>query len=158
MDAPRARRPGETVFGLALLAFALWALWESHAIAGFDRLSGAGVFPMLASGVMAASALAILSETRRRAAPEDGGAAAAARFLLPPRLILFAALMTAFAAAIPPLGFLPAAGAFALAAIWLLWRRGPLRAAAVTALAIAAIWLVFRVVFQVVLPTGSLWR
>jgi hypothetical protein len=157
MEKPRTRRPGEAAFALALVAFSGWALWASYGIAGFDRLSGAGAVPMLASAVMMVSALVILRDVLARA-PAAPGLRAARRFLAPPRLLPFMVLMLGFAFAIGPLGFLPAASAFTLLALLLLWRRGPLWAAGVTALAIAVIWGLFRVLFQVVLPTGTLWR
>jgi hypothetical protein len=157
MEKPRTRRPGEAAFALALVAFGGWALWASYGIAGLDKLSGPGAVPMLASAVMVVSALAILRDVLRRA-PAAPGSRIAFGYLAPPRLLLFLALMLAFAVAIAPLGFLPAASGFTVLSLLLLWRRGPLRAVAVTALTIAVIWGLFRVLFQVVLPTGTLWR
>ena len=59
--SPRAqRRPGELAFAVALLAFSLWLFAEAYKISGFSGLSTPGVFPMLASGLMIASSLAIL--------------------------------------------------------------------------------------------------
>jgi hypothetical protein len=157
MEKPRARRPGETAFALGLIAFGGWALWLAHGISGFDKLSGAGAVPMLAAAVLTVSAAAILRDVLARA-PAAADGRTTRRFLAPPRLIPFVALMLAFAVAIAPVGFLPAASVFTFLALLLLWRRGPLRAAAVTALAVAVIWGLFRVLFQVVLPTGTLWR
>jgi hypothetical protein len=48
--------------------------------------------------------------------------------------------------------------AFLFASFWYLWRRGWLVSMALTLVALAAIYAVFRLVFQVVLPTGSLIR
>ena len=78
-------------------------------------------------------------------------------YLAPARLVLFLGLLVAYGVAVPRLGFLPASALFLFAAIWMLWRRGPLASLAVTALAMAAVYGIFRLVFGIVLPAGSLW-
>ena len=164
--AEAAGEPGERVFLLVLVAFSALALWQSYRISGLASASGAGVFPMLASGAMllASSRLLVRSRGSARGVPDgrgtsDGrGARATLRWLLPARTLVFVALAGAFVALVPWLGFLPTAGAFLLAALLLNWRRGPLASLLVTLALLAVIWVVFRELFRVVLPTGTLWR
>ena len=151
-----ARRPGERTFLLALVVFSALALWEAYRISGFTSASGAGVFPMLAAGAMLATSLRLLAGAR---GPSDGrGAIAALRWLVPPRTLLFVVAAGTFIGLIPWLGFLPVAGAFLFATLAMNWRRGPLASAIVTLALLVVVWLVFRELFQVVLPTGTLWR
>ena len=153
---PAARRPGERTFLAVLVLVSALALWQAYRISGFSSASGAGVFPMLASGVMLLASLRLLMGSR---GTSDGrGALAALRWLAPARTLVFVVLAGAFIALVPWLGFLPMAGAFLLATLLLNWRRGPLMSALVTAALLAVVWLVFRELFQVVLPTGTLWR
>ena len=113
--------------------------------------------PMVASGVMVVSGLVILRNAiaRRGGARSDEGVIA---YLFPLRLLAFLGLIVAFALAIPWVGFMPAACAFVFIGIVTLWKRGIVPAAAVTVFAMVAIYAVFRLVFKVVLPTGSLWQ
>ncbi|UOM37316.1 tripartite tricarboxylate transporter TctB family protein [Acuticoccus sp. I52.16.1] len=155
-------RPGERWFLLALTVFSAAALWRSFAISGFSSASGPGVFPMLASGTMLVTSLG-LTLSRLRAAGEGPRGLRGLAFVLAPRTALFLVLMLGFVVLIPRLGFMVAAGAFLLAAISLNWRRGGwarrlLASASVTGVTLALVWLVFRLAFQVVLPTGTLWR
>lgn len=154
-EAP-ARRPGELLFALVLLGFSAFAFREAYGISGFSGLTTGGVLPMLAAGAMVVSAGAI---TLRAARERHGlNPAAVIRYLLPFRLVWFAALVTAYAAAIPWAGFLPSSAVFLFASIALLWRRGVLPALAVSGVSVVLIYLVFRQVFQVVMPTGVLWQ
>ncbi|TQV82184.1 tripartite tricarboxylate transporter TctB family protein [Denitrobaculum tricleocarpae] len=157
METSNQLRPGERLFALLLVLVAGFVFAEAHAISGFRGLTTGGVMPMLAAGVMLLSSLLILADTLRK--PRNGsGIQALIAYLLPLRVVLFAGLVTVYAALIPGLGFLAASGAFLFVAIWGLWRRGPVLAAALSTLSILAIYLLFRVVFQVVLPLGSLWQ
>lgn len=151
-------RPGEIGFGLALLAFAGVALWRSTAISGVGNITGAGVFPMLASAVMVASALAVLADAMQRRSGGSGSVRAVARYLVSARLLVFLVLMAFYAAAIPLAGFVAASAAFVFVSVAFLWRRGVVWSALVAAVSVGALYLLFRIVFQVVLPTGSLWR
>jgi hypothetical protein len=64
--------------------------------------------------------------------------------------------MIAYLAALPLFGFLAASGLFLFASFQYLWRRNPLVTLLLSAVALAAIYVVFRIVFRVVLPQGSL--
>ncbi len=114
--------------------------------------------PMLASGVMVITALVILAGTFQRPPSPNGGLRNLVAYLLPLRVVLFAALVAAYAAAIPVLGFIAASGLLLFVAIWALWSRGVLAALAISLVSVGAIYVLFRLVFQVVLPTGSLWQ
>ena len=152
-------RPGELVFALMLLAFSLVALREAYAISGFSGLTTGGVLPMLASGIMTLSGLAILRDVvRRRKSGESAPLAAARAFLLPTRLLLFGVLLLLYVLAIPRIGFIMASGGFLFLTIVYLWRRGIVWSAAISLIAILAVYVLFRLIFQVVLPTGSLWQ
>lgn len=158
-DTPsRALRPGELGFALVLVVFAGIAFWRSAEIAGVGSLTSGGVFPMLASAVMIASGLAILRDAWRRRGGGGPRPLAVLAYVAPARLVAFLALVALYAAAIPQAGFVVASAAFVFVSVALLWRRGIVWAAVIAAVSVAALWLVFRVVFQVVLPTGSLWR
>ncbi|MDJ0895517.1 MAG: tripartite tricarboxylate transporter TctB family protein [Alphaproteobacteria bacterium] len=155
----QTRRPGELVFAGLLLAFSAAALWQSYEISGFSGLTTAGVFPMLASGTALAAGLVILLDVFRKRPIEGHAPVVARRFLtevLTGRLVLTVALIAAYVAAMPWFGFLAASGAFLFAAFALLWRRGWITSLALTAVSLAAVYVIFRVVFQVVLPQGTL--
>jgi hypothetical protein len=158
MQTPDTPRPGERLFALLMVVFAGFVFWESYGISGFRGLATGGIMPMLASGVMVVTSFAILSDTLRRARPTRSGIRGIIAYVFPLRVVLFALLIAAYAAAIPSLGFIPASGALLFIAIWGLWDRGPLVALALALPSIGAIYVPFRVVFQVVLPGGSLWQ
>jgi hypothetical protein len=158
MRDPLTLRPGERLFAFLLVLFAGYAFRESHAISGFGGLTTGGVMPMLASGVMVVTALVVFADTVRRPAAPEGGLRGLIAYLFPLQVVLFAALVAVYAAAIPLLGFLAASGGLLFVAIWWLWRRGVLLSLGIALLSVGAIYVLFRLVFQVVLPGGSLWR
>lgn len=158
MSSKPARRPGETAFAVLCVLFGLAAFGQAYGISGFSGLSTPGVFPMLATATMAVSGLFILAGTVRLPA-EPGAGNVAARFMrefLPLRHCVMLALMLGYLAALPLLGFVVASGLFLFAAFQYLWRRNPLVTLVLSAASLAAIYVVFRIVFQVVLPQGSL--
>ncbi|WP_186396764.1 tripartite tricarboxylate transporter TctB family protein [Stappia sp. TSB10GB4] len=156
--SPRAqRRPGELAFAVALLAFSLWLFSEAYKISGFSGLSTPGVFPMLASGLMAASSLAILVKVLAMG-PAGGGLRRFLADITPLRQTVMVALVFAYIAAMPHLGFLAASGLFLFVSIQFLWRRNVVLTALVSLAGLAAIHVVFTLVFQVVLPKGTLLR
>jgi len=158
MSVRRPRRAGELIFAVALLGFSLAAFWQAYGISGFSGLSTAGVFPMLASGAMALSALCILWQTAAAPRTAERGPAWRHFFIdvLPWRHIATIALILLYLLATPWLGFLVSSGLFLFAAFAYLWRRNLLISLLLSAFCLAAIYLVFRVVFQVVLPKGTL--
>lgn len=161
MATKPARRPGELVFAVLLLGFSLAAFWQAYEISGFSGLTSAGVFPMLAAGTMTVAALLILLRTAAAPAPEREGGSEVRRFLrevTPFTLLAVIGLIVLYLVAIPWLGFTVSSGLFLFAAFAFLWRRGLLASLLLTAVSLAAIYGIFRVVFQVVLPQGSLLR
>ena len=56
------------------------------------------------------------------------------------------------------LGFMVATGLFLFVMLLYLWRRGLWLSLAVTAGSLLAIHVIFRMVFQVILPRGTLWQ
>ena len=151
-------RPGERLFALLLVIFAGYAFWESYEISGFRGLTTGGVMPMLASGVMVLTGLVILSDTFRKPRAAESGLAGLIAYLFPLRVVLFTLLVAVYVAVIPSIGFLAASGGLLFVTIWSLWRKGPLPALLISGLSIGAIYVLFRIVFQVVLPIGSLWQ
>lgn len=158
MKTPETLRPGERIFALLLVVFAGYAFWESYEISGFSGLTTGGVMPMLASGVMVVTSLVILSDTLRRPSRTDGGIANLIAYLFPLRVVLFTLLVILYVAVIPGVGFLAASGGLLFVSVWALWRRGPFWSLAIAVLSVGVIYLLFRVVFSVVLPTGTMWQ
>ena len=150
-------RPGERVFLAVLLAAAGFAVFEARRLGGFANLSGPGFFPMLASTVMAASLVVLLAQRLRAPA----SLADLRRFvdqILPLRLLVVVALIGLYVWAMPVLGFMVATGLFLLAMLLYLWRRGVWLSLAVTAGSLVVIHVIFRIVFRVILPSGTLWQ
>lgn len=158
MKSPDTLRPGERGFAALLLVAAVFAFREAYLISGFAGLTTGGVLPMLASGVMVICGLVILGETFGRSAEARRSVREVVAYLFPLRLVWFTALLIAYGASIHKIGFLAASGAFLFLGIALLWRRGPLLAAGISAMSILCIYGIFRLVFQVVLPQGTLWQ
>jgi hypothetical protein len=158
MKTPDTLRPGERLFALLLVVFAAYAFWESYEISGFTGLTTAGVMPMLASGVMVLTGLVILVEALRSPPAADSSTKGLVTYLFPLRVVLFTLLVALYVAVMPGVGFLPASGALIFIAVWALWRKGPFWSLAISLFSIAVIYLLFRVVFKVMLPMGSLWQ
>ncbi len=157
MADSRTRRPGELVFTALLAVFSLLAAWQAWLIAGFSSPSSPGVFPMLATAAMVVSGVAILADTaRKRPAAERGVLRAFLAEVTPARLAIFAAMIIAYMFALEPVGFVVSSFVFLFAAIAYLYRGSIVLSLAISALSLAAIYFVFRYVFSVVLPTGSL--
>jgi putative tricarboxylic transport membrane protein len=151
--ADRAARPGARALSGLLLITAGAVIAEGVRLDGLASPSSAGAFPVLAGLVMAVCAIAIgLGRVRA------GFGVATAQPALPGRVALVMALLVAFAAALPYLGFHLAAFVFLAVAIRLLRGHGTLHAVLVAAVSVAAIHVVFRLVFSVLLPEGLPWR
>ena len=159
MAGSRTRRQGEIVFAILMVAFSVTAFWQAYAISGFSGLSEPGVFPMLASATMLVSAIVVLRDSVIRTVPDpeaETGIAAIILKIVPPRLLAVMTMILAYVVAMPLLGFVVSSALFLLAAFWFLWRRGLLISLALTAASLGGVYVVFRKVFQVVLPQGSL--
>jgi putative tricarboxylic transport membrane protein len=158
MSPEPGRKPGELVFALLCCGFGLVAFWQAYGISGFSGLTTPGVFPMLATGTMVVAGIFIVVDAARRRA-ERTGEAAPVRFLrevLPLRHAVMIALMLGYLLLLPRFGFVLSSALFLFCAFQYLWRRNPLITMLISAASLAAIYVVFRVVFQVVLPQGSI--
>jgi hypothetical protein len=151
-------RPGNRVFALALVIFSVFAFSQAYAISGLKGLTTGGVMPMVASAVMCISSVFILAQSFRGSAEPPTTPMSVRRYLLPLPLVCFTVIVATYAWLIPRLGFVLASGLFLFVSISMLWRKGPVVTLLITGLSIAVIHLLFRIVFQVVLPTGTLWQ
>ncbi|MGF1626117.1 MAG: tripartite tricarboxylate transporter TctB family protein [Alphaproteobacteria bacterium] len=154
MSAREPRRPGELTFTVILVLCSLWLFWEAYLISGFSGLATPGVFPMLATGVLIVSTATILVSALRSPSP-GGGALRFLREVTPLRHAIVLGLVAGYVALMPLLGFVVSSGLFLFISLQVLWRRNPLVTAILTAGSLAAIYVIFRIVFQVVLPTGT---
>lgn len=155
MSTNPEKRPGERTFAIALTLFSAVALWQAYRISGFKSLSEPGVFPMLAAGTMLASGVFILRDAFRSQSP-PGHLAGFFRSVLQPRLIIVMVLVGLYIALMPWLGFIVASGLFLFVCFQYLWRRNILISIVLTLLSLGCIHVIFRIVFQVVLPKGTL--
>jgi len=148
-------RSGELFFAALITGFSAIALWQAWEISGFTGLSTPGIFPMLAAGTMLVSGCFIVGDALSRRAvtrrAEDPGAR-----ILTGRLVIMFALVAAYVFAMPYAGFMVSSAVFLFVAFAFLWRKNLLISLVLTAGTLAVIYVVFRVLFQVVLPRGSL--
>lgn len=158
MKIIEGRRPGEVAIVIALLVFSGYAFWNSYAIDGFSSLTSAGVFPMLATGVMIISGIFIFAKSIKLPKHQDNSDTSAVGYLLPFKFVIFVPMMIAFAAAMPWIGFFPSAAVFIFFAISFLWRKNIVMTIFVTLISVCVIFVIFRLLFKVVLPTGVLWQ
>jgi len=119
-------RRGEIVFVAVLIIFSGAALWQAYSIAGFDKWSSPGVFPMLGDRIF------------------------------PTRVVFITIALVLYIVAMPALGFLFVSFLFLFASISYLWKKSLWMSMLVSVLSLSIIHIVFRQVFQVVLPYGTL--
>ncbi len=149
------QRQGERGFSLLLIVFSATAFWQSYAISGFTGLSTPGVFPMLASATMLVSAVCLLLQNiDRRNIP--GSSQTSAASVLPLRIVVMLMLITGYLFAMPLIGFILSSAVFLFLSFSYLWRKPILVSLLVTGGSVAFVYLIFRKLFQVVLPKGSL--
>lgn len=151
MQTIKSKRPGEDVFGLAVLAVSLALFWQSYSISGFSSLSSPGAFPLAASAAMVLGSLLVVRDNLRR---NRAGAKKDRTPVVNLTGILFTILIVAYAVLLSPLGFLLSSFLFLMASMTLLYRGGLLKTLAVVVPTLAVIYVIFRLVFQVVLPEG----
>ncbi|MHA6263965.1 tripartite tricarboxylate transporter TctB family protein [Arenibacterium sp. CAU 1754] len=145
------RRPGELGFAIFLTVASLGLLYSAYGISGFKALSSPGSVPMATSLVMVISALVVAVRTAKlpKVASET-----LAKDILPVMVIIFVGFLIAFGALLKPLGFLPTAALFLVAAFKLLSRKSWGYSLTIAFVSLLVIWLVFRIVFTVLLPAG----
>ncbi|GHF39786.1 tripartite tricarboxylate transporter TctB family protein [Seohaeicola zhoushanensis] len=145
------RRPGELVFGAAMLLGSLGLLWNAYGISGFDALSAPGTVPMATTSVMVISAAIVFLRDMRL--PRVSGETVL-KDILPGVVVLVALLLIAYGFLLQPLGFLPTSALFLVTAIKLLGGRNWTWTIAVSFVSLLIIWIVFRIVFTVLMPAG----
>ena len=153
------KQQGERGFSLLLLVFSVSAFWQSYAISGFTGLSTPGVFPMLASATMVVAAVSILLQSLRQSHASHSDSSNTEGFfqsVLPLRLVIVVLLITGYVIAMPTLGFLLSSAAFLFLSFSYLWRKPVLISLLITVVCVASVYLIFRKLFQVVLPKGTL--
>lgn len=150
------RKPGELFFIAVLIVFSAGALWLAYAIAGFSKWSSPGVFPMLAAGTMLLSALFILRDAIARGVSAVAVGSESSMQILPRQVLIVTVLLVVYVLVMPTLGFLLDSGLFLFACITLLWKKPWWQTLLVTLVSLVTIHIIFRIVFQVILPQGTL--
>lgn len=157
MSVRPTRRPGELVFAALLVIFSLAAAWQAWRISGFSSISGPGVFPMIATATMLISGLFILAgAARKKPEAERGSAASFLSDVTPATLLIFGAMIVVYMLMLEQAGFVVSSFLFLFASFAWLWRGRILLSLVIAAGSLAAVYVVFRHVFSVVLPAGSL--
>ena len=155
MIEPQSPAPGQTVFYGVLLAGSGLLLWEAWKIEGFGSLSGPGMFPMIAAGLMVVTVLIMMVKVRRNRAPSvdeaETRATRLARIVTLP-ILGYMALCAVYVAALELAGFWVASAVFLFVSFVLLYRKGVVAAGLVTAASLAFVFAVFSFIFQVYLP------
>lgn len=162
MHTTRSRLPGEIAFTALLLLFSAFMLWTAYGISGFESLTSAGSFPMVAASVMLITGLInVVHTVRARQLPPQEGESLPQQFvrqLTPPVLVGFTLAIVVYMLALEWAGFLLASYVFLVVAMWLLGSRRLLLNLLVSALSLGAIYVIFQTVFSVVLPSGKLFQ
>lgn len=150
-----ALRPGEFFFVTLITGFSVVALWQAYEISRFTGLSTPGIFPMLAAGTMLVSALFILNDslTRRNIQSNPDHVKV---HVLTWRVVAVIALVAAYVLAMPYIGFMLSSAVFLFVSFLYLWRKSAGISILLTSGTLLAIYLIFRILFHVVLPRGSL--
>lgn len=153
-----ARLPGELAFCALLLLLSLFLLWQAYGISGFESLTSAGTFPMLAAATLVVTGTVFCWQSLRRGPADFGGQGnwqAFAVQVTPPIWMGFTVAVCLYMLALPRLGFLGASFLFLLLSMRLLGSQRWLLNVGVSVAALAAIYGVFQTIFSVVLPKGS---
>lgn len=159
MTEKKTRLPGELTFTLLLLLGSLFLLAQAYGISGFESITSAGMFPMLAALVMVVTAVLVVTATgRAQPVPPDGGETLIQGFtrrITPPVFMLFAFAVVAFMLLLSKLGFVVSAYVFLVVSMRLLGSTKWLFNVLVSGLSLAAVYLIFQTIFSVVLPRGT---
>lgn len=110
---------------------------------------------MLASASMSIAAMFILLDCVRKSSLTAKGEGSSTR-ILPVRIVVTLALITTYVLLMPWLGFLISSALFLFASFSFLWRKSLLVSLLITVVALTTVYLIFRKLFQVVLPQGTL--
>jgi putative tricarboxylic transport membrane protein len=143
-------------FCVLLLALSLFLLWQAYGISGFESLTSAGMFPMLATATMVVTGAVFVRQSLRRGPSESAGTRQAfVAQVTPPIWVGFTLAVCLYMLALPRLGFVGTSFLFLLLSMRLLGSRRWLLNAGVSAASLAGIYVVFQTIFSVVLPQGS---
>lgn len=157
----RVRRPGEIVFACLLSIFSLSVLYQAYGISGFASMSSPGAVPMLAAAFLLISSIFISVAAFRSATASDNAAAPGRGFfpeIAPPLLLVFGVLTLAYISIIDVVGFVLSSSLFLFLSTLYLHRKGVVVSLLISVNTLAVIYIVFRVVFKVILPDGSLFE
>lgn len=151
---PVSARLGEAIMALALLAAAVFFIWQS-ALLPFGRveLPGPGFFPFALGIVLALLALAILYLTLR-----DKVGDAVAVFLGHRDVLVALAALVGVAAAFEQVDSYVTLGVFTAVLLIFVARASLWRVALGATLGMVAVWAVFRLALGVRLPVGEFWQ
>lgn len=156
-NEPQRRPPGEVVFALLMLIGAAVLMHQAWTIAGFSSFSSPGVFPMLAAGTLVLSGVVIVIRSVRASHAERGESLPGiARKVIDPRVVFIGLLITGYLFLLQPLGFVISSVLFLSLALCGLHRRNYALMIGLSVVIVTAIHLLFRYVFVVVLPQGTL--
>ncbi len=145
------RRPGELVFGIALLVASVVLLWNAYGISQFKALSAPGTVPMAATGVMVIAALIVVLRDFRL--PKVTGESVS-KDILPMTVVIVVLSLVGYAMLLKPLGFLPTSALFLIFNIKLLGKRSWAWTVSISLGSLILIWIIFRIVFTVLMPAG----
>jgi hypothetical protein len=113
--------------------------------------------PMFASTLMLVASVFIFLKTLKKDPKAKFSLSNVIQYLLPKQLIFFSALILVYVLAIPYFGFTLCSGIFLIISILTLWNKGIVWSLIVSISSITVIYFLFRIVFQVILPSGSFW-
>lgn len=141
--------------GLGLVAVAVYVYFEASAMPGARRGLGPGGYPMFVAVGLAILGLALAVQSFIGAAAEKSGGYTAGKFL---RFVVFVALCLAYAYALRPFGFILSSIAFLIAAVNFFGYKKHWLTVAFSVGTTLVTYAVFRHVFLVLLPTGSIFQ
>jgi len=157
MNTPNELRPGEKIFSILLVLFSGFLFFESYKISQFKSLVTSGAMPMFASTLMFISSIFIFLKTLKKDPKTNFNLVNVIQYLLPKQLIFFSALILVYVLAIPYFGFTLCSGFFLIISISTLWNKGVLWSLTISIFSVTLIYFLFRIIFQVILPSGSFW-
>lgn len=151
----RETTPGELIFACALMGFSLFIGFMAFGISGFASISSPGAIPMLAATTLIFSALWVLRDSikQRTVATEPF-----MQKMMPPVVLVFGLATLVYIIAMDAAGFIISSLLYLAFCIYYLHRKEPFVTALISINSLAIIYIVFRLVFKIILPEGSLFE
>jgi hypothetical protein len=161
------------VFACLLLIFSLFVVHQAYNISGFTSISSPGALPLLAAAFLLVSSIFIsitafklaaapskAAAPGEEAAPREEVASARGFFpeMAPPLLLVFGVVTLGYISIIDVFGFVLSSASFLFLSTLYLHRKGVIVSLLISVNTLAVIYIVFRVVFKVILPEGSLFE